>query len=101
MARTTAREVLRSAVSSGVRRADVERLGPSTPETGREEEEDDVAVEEPLEIRISGETLAITMRTPGHDRELVLGFLLAEGVVTSAADVTSVVHCGRSTDDGR
>ena len=62
---------------------------------------DEVAVEEPLEIRISGETLAITMRTPGADRELVIGFLLAEGVVTSAADVSSVVHCGRTTDEGR
>lgn len=57
--------------------------------------EDVVAVEEPLEIRISGETLAITMRTPGNDRELVLGFLLAEGVIASAADVSTVTHCGK------
>jgi FdhD protein len=62
--------------------------------------EDDVAVEEPLEIRISQETLAITMRTPGNDRELVLGFLLAEGVIASAKDVASVVHCvARKTED--
>jgi FdhD protein len=62
---------------------------------------DEVAVEEPLEIRISGETLAITMRTPGNDRELVLGFLLAEGIIASAKDVASIVHCGRTTDEGR
>jgi FdhD protein len=41
---------------------------------------DEVAVEEPLEIRMGGETLAITMRTPGHDEELVTGWLLAEGL---------------------
>jgi FdhD protein len=62
---------------------------------------DDVVVEEPLEIRISSETLAITMRTPGHDRELVLGFLLGEGIIRSVADVASVVHCGRIGDEGR
>lgn len=41
---------------------------------------DQVAVEEPLEIRIGGEPVAITMRTPGHDEELALGFLLSEGM---------------------
>src|SRR5690242_20547448 len=48
--------------------------------------EDVVAVEEPLEIRIAGEAVAVTMRTPGHDHELVLGFLLAEGIVRSVDD---------------
>jgi FdhD protein len=67
----------------------------------REEEDDDVAVEEPLEIRISGETLAVTMRTPGNDRELVLGFLLAEGVIARAEDVSSIAHCGRAGDEAR
>jgi len=43
--------------------------------------EDDVAVEEPLEIRIDGEALAVTMRTPGHDEELALGFLYGEGLI--------------------
>jgi FdhD protein len=43
------------------------------------EEADDVAVEEPLEIRVGGEPVAVTMRTPGHDEELALGFLLSEG----------------------
>jgi len=63
--------------------------------------EDAVAVEEPLEIRVAGDTVAITMRTPGHDRELALGFLFAEGLIRSIDDVSSVAHCGRTTDEGR
>ena len=47
---------------------------------GRREEDDDVAVEEPLEIRIGGEPVAVTMRTPGHDEELALGFCATEGL---------------------
>ena len=43
--------------------------------------EDDVAIEEPLEIRVGGEPLAVTMRTPGHDEELALGFLYTEGLI--------------------
>ncbi|MBV9416304.1 MAG: formate dehydrogenase accessory sulfurtransferase FdhD, partial [Solirubrobacterales bacterium] len=43
--------------------------------------EDDVAVEEPLEIRVDGEPLVVTMRTPGHDDELALGFLYGEGLI--------------------
>jgi FdhD protein len=43
--------------------------------------EDDVAIEEPLEIRVDGEPLAVTMRTPGHDEELALGFLYTEGLI--------------------
>ena len=43
--------------------------------------EDEVAVEEPLEIRVDGEPLAVTMRTPGNDEELALGFLHGEGLI--------------------
>ena len=43
--------------------------------------EDTVAVEEPLEIRVDGEPVAVTMRTPGHDEELALGFLYGEGLI--------------------
>src|SRR5690242_19451772 len=43
--------------------------------------EDEVAVEEPLEIRVDGRGLAVTMRTPGHDEELALGFLYGEGLI--------------------
>jgi FdhD protein len=42
---------------------------------------DEVAIEEPLEIRVDGEPLAVTMRTPGHDEELALGFLYGEGLI--------------------
>src|SRR6266480_2389849 len=42
---------------------------------------DEVAVEEPLEIRVDGAPLAVTMRTPGHDEELAAGFLFSEGLV--------------------
>ena len=46
--------------------------------------EDEVAVEEPLEIRLDGAPLAVTMRTPGHDEELALGFLWGEGLIREA-----------------
>jgi FdhD protein len=46
--------------------------------------EDEVAVEEPLEIRVDGAALAVTMRTPGHDEELALGFLFGEGLIDGA-----------------
>src|SRR5262252_3652553 len=48
-------------------------------------ERDSVAVEEPLEIRVNGEPVAVTMRTPGHDEELALGFCLSEGIAPVAA----------------
>lgn len=47
---------------------------------------DDVAVEEPLEIRVDGRPLAVTMRTPGHDDELALGFLVGEGLIGTARE---------------
>jgi FdhD protein len=61
---------------------------------------DVVAVEEPLEIRVASETLATTMRTPGHDQELALGFLFAEGLIATRRDVGSAAHCGRPGDEG-
>lgn len=55
---------------------------------------DTLAVEEPLEIRVAGEPLAVTMRTPGHDVELAAGFLVSEGVVRTGSDFRSAIHCG-------
>ena len=52
---------------------------------GGRSERDQVAVEEPLEIRIGGRPVAVTMRTPGHDEELALGFCLSEGLRPDAA----------------
>jgi FdhD protein len=53
----------------------------------RDGESDLVAVEEPLEIRVDGEPIAVTMRTPGADEELAAGFLFGEGLVIDAPDV--------------
>jgi FdhD protein len=53
---------------------------------------DDVAAEEPLEIRVGGDVLTITMRTPGDDFELAAGFLHAEGVVSRRDDITRISY---------
>jgi len=86
---------MRSGDAAGVTQRPAARFGLA----GRSEV-DDVAVEEPLEIRVAGDPLAITMRTPGHDQELSLGFLYAEGVIGSIDDVGSAVHCGRVGEEG-
>ena len=52
---------------------------------GSVRERDQVAIEEPLEIRIGGRSVAVTMRTPGHDEELALGFCLSEGLRPASA----------------
>src|SRR5438477_5728639 len=52
-------------------------------------ESDRLAVEEPLEIRVDGRAIAVTMRTPGHDEELALGFCLSEGIPARAARPTA------------
>lgn len=52
-----------------------------------------VAVEEPLEVRLHGRPFAVVMRTPGEDRALAAGFLLSEGVLSSADDLGAVEHC--------
>lgn len=64
-------------------------------ETGKplHQKTDQVAVEEPLEIRLNGEALVTLMRTPGDDQELVAGFLFTEGIVTSPEDIASITPC--------
>jgi FdhD protein len=62
---------------------------------------DTVAAEEPLEIRLNGTPLAVTMRTPGDDFDLVHGFLATEGVIRSADDVAGLRYCNSVDDEGR
>jgi FdhD protein len=62
---------------------------------------DRLAVEEPLELRVDGRPLAVTMRTPGHDVELAHGFLLTEGVIGAVADVSTARYCDSVDDAGR
>jgi FdhD protein len=54
---------------------------------------DEVTIEEPLEIRIGADPLAVTMRTPGNDEELAAGFLLSEGIVRAREDLKEIAHC--------
>ncbi len=54
---------------------------------------DEIAVEEPLEIRVGGQSVAVVMRAPGHDRELTAGFLITEGILHRIEDVLDMVYC--------
>jgi FdhD protein len=56
-------------------------------------ESDSAATEEPLEVRLHGQPFAVIMRTPGADRELAAGFLLAERVITGIDDLGTIAHC--------
>jgi FdhD protein len=61
---------------------------------------DTLVSEEPLEIRLNGKPLAITMRTPGDDFALAAGFLVSEGVLGSAEELANIVYCAGATVDG-
>jgi FdhD protein len=63
-----------------------------------ESREDVVAAEEPLEIRVEGRSVAVVMRTPGHDEELAAGFLVSEGVVRHPRDLLEVSQCPVTAD---
>ena len=73
----------------------------------RQPDSDAVAVEEPLEIRLgylgtsgrASKSISITMRTPGDDFELAMGFLFGEGIIREAQDIDSVEHCGPPVND--
>jgi len=72
--------------------------------TKSSEVSDLITVEEPLEIRIAPHdeqefTLCVTMRTPGADRELALGFLFGEGLITGPEDIRAIEHCGPPSPD--
>ncbi|MFE7954764.1 formate dehydrogenase accessory sulfurtransferase FdhD [Streptomyces sp. NPDC057413] len=61
---------------------------------------DTLAAEEPMEIRVGGRPLAVTMRTPGDDFDLAAGFLVGEGVLHAAGDVAAIRYCAGATADG-
>ncbi|MEV7751908.1 formate dehydrogenase accessory sulfurtransferase FdhD [Streptomyces griseofuscus] len=61
---------------------------------------DTLVAEEPLEIRLNGKPLAITMRTPGDDFALAAGFLVSEGVLAAASDLQNIVYCAGAIADG-
>ncbi|WP_028650082.1 formate dehydrogenase accessory sulfurtransferase FdhD [Nocardiopsis sp. CNT312] len=61
---------------------------------------DTLIAEEPLEIRVDGTPLAVTMRTPGHDFDLVSGFLVGEGVVAARSEVQAIRYCAGAAEDG-
>ena len=63
-----------------------------------ESAEDELAHEEPLEIRVRGRAVSVPMRTPGHDEELAAGFLATEGMIQRRADVLRIEPCGRNED---
>ncbi|HEU5130396.1 MAG TPA: formate dehydrogenase accessory sulfurtransferase FdhD [Glycomyces sp.] len=66
----------------------------------RTERVDTLVVEEPLELRVGGESLMVTMRTPGDDFDLAAGFLVAEGVVTEARDLATMRFCAGTDERG-
>ena len=82
--RTARRRVLRVRIPAG---------------PGEDARADLLAVEEPLEIRVGGEPLAVTMRTPGDDIDLAAGFLASEGVIATPSDVTLIKMCDDNVAD--
>ncbi|GHC77720.1 sulfurtransferase FdhD [Nocardiopsis terrae] len=61
---------------------------------------DTLVVEEPLEVRLDGDPLSITMRTPGSDFDLAAGFLVSEGVVAERHEIAAIRYCAGATEDG-
>lgn len=61
---------------------------------------DALAGEEPLEIRVAGRSLAVTMRTPGDDFDLAAGFLVSEGVISRTHELSAMRYCAGAGDDG-
>ena len=77
------------AESNVTREYPVERAGGAAARS----ELDRVAVEEPLEIRVGAQTIAVTMRTPGHDFELAAGFVATEGIVSRREELLRIEYC--------
>ncbi|MGW4381648.1 formate dehydrogenase accessory sulfurtransferase FdhD [Kitasatospora sp. NPDC004531] len=67
---------------------------------GRVVRPDSLAAEEPLEIRVGGEALTVTMRTPGQDFDLVAGFLVGEGLIGATEELAALRYCAGADEDG-
>jgi len=63
------------------------------------EQHDELVEEEPLEIRVQGRAISVTMRTPGHDADLAAGFLLTEGIIHQRQDVLLIRHCDHKENE--
>jgi FdhD protein len=74
-------------------RSDIFRITRHEPGQAPRDVDDHVAVEEPLEIRVGGRPISVTMRTPGDDEALAAGFLLSEGLIRAKADLERIAHC--------
>jgi FdhD protein len=79
----------------GIREVQIARSGERAPRR------DLVAVEEPMEVRVNGASFAVIMRTPGADRDLAAGFLLAEDVIRGVDEIGTIEYCSDVTDEGR
>jgi FdhD protein len=79
----------------GIREVSILRQGQAAAER------DSVAVEEPMKVRVNGASFAVIMRTPGSDRDLAAGFLLAEDVIRSADEIGTIEYCQDVEDEGR
>jgi FdhD protein len=83
--------------STGSRHVNLQKVGRAT----RADHRDLVAVEEPMEVRVNAAPFAVIMRTPGHDRELAAGFLLAEDVIRGSDELAAIEYCADADEDGR
>jgi len=84
-----------SSKTPGIREVAILRQGQAAAER------DSVAVEEPMEVRVNGASFAVIMRTPGADRDLAAGFLLAEDVIRSDDEIGTIEYCQDVDAEGR
>lgn len=86
-----------SMTAAGIREVRLVRVAPE----GHSTLQDMVAIEEPMEVRVNGASFAVIMRTPGADRDLAAGFLLAEDVVRTSDEIGIIEYCEEAEADAR
>src|SRR5437773_9693505 len=73
---------------------DLRRLSVVKVQEGRSQRvDDDIVIEEPLEVRVNGESVSVTMRTPGDDFDLAVGLLWTEGIIKSRDEIGTIAYC--------